>query len=134
VTQIWFDVEANIAYTATIYFAYDVSVDGFELYFYLSGIYENGEQQDYWRWTMTAFIPNYYRLLILDLICLAARQLIREIKPVRVTMRTIDNNIPNKGRAKYSKINEIFTQEGYLVEEDPVHGFRIWNMTLPKSV
>ena len=128
-TAVGFDPDVGTAYTLSVSLEFMAIFAGFELSFWLSAEYEAGGQEDYWRGTATKFIPEPYRSLIVDVLCLSIRALIRTVLPPRVTMMAIDPHLPDKAISKYLRINDIFISEGYSVAETPEkYGIRAWIM------
>jgi hypothetical protein len=133
--MIGFDPEAEISYFLTTALDFSVSISGYELSFWIAGEGLNGLEEPLWDGTETWFIGQPNRGLILLAILLSVRVLVPKVKPERVFMIALRDNLPDRAIQKYLEINRVFEERGYSVTEcDPRYGNRCWLMELPGIV
>ncbi len=106
---------------------FDGSIERTELLFSL--VESDGDTTKYFddgRAT-TSFLVGQNRRVALDIIRLAARQLLEERSPDVVTMSTVQKNPPEKALAKYRTVAAAVQAAGYVGGlGDAYDGYRIW--------
>jgi hypothetical protein len=130
--QIGFDPDHGDVYFLTAALEYSITIDGHELSFWVTAVYQDGSQDDFWSGAETGFIPRFQRGFVRQALLLIVRTLIIAARPTRVTMVAIGEDLPERSIGKYLAINQIFNIEGYAVSEAvPIFGIRSWQMERP---
>ncbi|WP_155976121.1 hypothetical protein [Novispirillum itersonii] len=103
--------------------------DGYELVFNL--VESGGDDDDRYfsdgRETRRLISDPVQRAMILRVICEAVSMVLSKAQPRRITMMTMQPNLPDKALTKYDCLAMVMTSKGYIGGRcDPYQGLRIW--------
>jgi hypothetical protein len=131
VAPIGFDPAINAVYRLSVHILPALDSDRMNFSFWVTEVGRDNMELDYWSGSRMGFLLKHNRILILQLLLTATRNLIRTCQPKKVVMKCVYNDMPTRAMTKYHAINDIFVSEGYIiVPSDALYGLRSWHMDL----